>query len=66
MRLAEVWILPDVLFNDLELRTLSEEEQWNRLKAVSHALASGDLDFLIVIPWVSLLNPDDATEGGIH
>ena len=61
-----MWILPDVLSSDVEFRSLSEEEQWNRLKSVSHALASGDLVFLNAIPWVSLLNPDDATEGGIH
>jgi hypothetical protein len=66
MTLAAIWILPDVLFDDLELRTLSEEEQWNRPKSVSHALASGDLAFLRAVPWVSLLNPDDANEGGIH
>jgi hypothetical protein len=66
MRLAEVWILPDVLFSDAEFRSLSEEEQWNRLKSVSRALASGDLSFLKTIPWVSFLNPDDAAEGGIH
>ena len=66
MRLVEVWILPEVLSSDLEFRSLSEEEQWNRLKSVSRALASGDAAFLRAIPWVSLLNPDDATEGGIH
>ena len=66
MSLAEVWILPDVLFSDVEFRSLSEEEQWNRLKSVSHALASGDLALLKAIPWVSLLNPNDAAESAIH
>jgi hypothetical protein len=65
MRLAEVWILPDVLFSDLEFRSLSEAEQCDRLKSVA-AVACGDVAFLRVIPWVSLLNARDASEGGVH
>jgi hypothetical protein len=64
--IAQIWILPDVLFSDLEFLTLSENEQRQRFEHVTSAVKAGDLEYLRSIPWVSLLDPDDPTEGGIH
>lgn len=66
MAARTVWILPDVLFSDLEFLSLSETEQWRRLRLVSDALRSGDVDYLKGIHWVSLLDPADLTEGSVH
>jgi hypothetical protein len=64
--IAQVWILPEVLFRDLEFLALSEEEQRERLDHVKAALKAGDFEYLQGLPWVSLLNPNDSTEGGVH
>ena len=66
MAACTVWILPDVLFSDLEFLSLSETEQWRRFDLVSHAVRSGDLEYLMGIPWVSLLDPLARVEGGVH
>lgn len=64
--IAQIWILPDVLFSDLEFLSLTENEQRQRLEHVTSALKAGDLEYLRGIPWVSLLDPNDLTEGGVH
>jgi hypothetical protein len=64
--IPQIWILPDVLFSDLEFLTLTETEQRERFDHVRDAAKSGDLDYLRSIPWVSFLNPNDPTEGGVH
>jgi hypothetical protein len=64
--IAQVWILPDVLFRDLEFLALTEDEQRERLETVKVAVRSGDFEYLSGIPWVSLLDPNDPTEGGVH
>jgi len=64
--IAQVWILPEVLFRDLEFLALSEEEQRKRLDHVKAALKAGDFEYLQGLPWVSLLDPNDSTEGGVH
>ena len=64
--IPQVWILPDVLFSDLEFLMLSEDEQRTRFEHVSKAVKAGDLEYLQGIPWVSFLDPNDPTEGGVH
>ena len=64
--IPQIWILPDVLFSDLEFLTLSEHEQRERLNHLRDAVKAGDLEYLQSIPWVSLLDPRDVTEGGVH
>lgn len=64
--IAQIWILPDVLFSDLEFLSLTEPEQRERFAHVSAAVREGDLEYLSGIPWVSLLDPNDPTEGGVH
>jgi hypothetical protein len=64
--IGQIWILPDVLFSDLEFLSLSEHEQRERFAHVSAAVREGDLEYLRGIPWVSLLDPNDPSEGGVH
>jgi hypothetical protein len=64
--IAQIWILPDVLFSDLEFLTFSENEQRQRFDYVTNAVKAGDVEYLQSIPWVSLLDPNDPTEGGVH
>jgi hypothetical protein len=64
--IPQIWILPDVLFSDLEFLTLSENEQRERLEHVRDAAKAGDLEYIQSIPWVSLLDPNNPTEGGVH
>jgi len=64
--IAQVWILPEVLFRDLEFLALSEEQQRQRLDHVKAPLKAGDFEYLQGLPWVSLLDPNDCTEGGVH
>ena len=64
--IAQVWILPEVLFSDLEFLSLSENEQRARFDDVTAAVRAGDFDYLSSIPWVSFLDPNDAKQGGVH
>lgn len=64
--IAQVWILPEVLFSDLEFLSLSEDEQRERLDHVCAAVREGDLDYLSSIPWVSFLDPRDSGDRAVQ
>jgi len=64
--IGQIWILPDVLFSDLEFLTLTEREQRERFEHVREALKAGDLEYLSGIPWISFFDPKSPTEGGVH
>ena len=57
---------PGVSSELAEFLTLTEDEQRARFEHVTDAANSGDVEYLQGIPWVSLLDPNAPTEGGVH